>query len=96
MIKTTESDIGRKLYPVDNSWLFNITDDTDNILYKDLLAASYYGEAKQVVICSEPYLRNVEHRFKILSHEFVNVFYNEKLYAVLNNFTEEPHPWTGA
>jgi hypothetical protein len=77
--------IGDKVYPVDNSWVFNITTMSDS--YVNLCGA--YGESpKCVTVVSGPYTELVESMGRILTIEFRTVLWDGELYRVTNNFVD--------
>lgn len=75
--------IGKKMYPVDNSYSFTI--GIDQYPY---LAGTCNTLAKKVLIVSEPYKLEVTKYSKPRYLEFVTVSYKGRFHVVMNNFSE--------
>jgi hypothetical protein len=80
MIKATE--IGQELYPLDNSWLENIT----NPGWHEYLAGVRGELAKRVKVVSLPFVHNVNFSNEEYRKEFVNVEFEGQVFRVLNKF----------
>lgn len=72
--------IGKKLYPIDNSYCYNI--ETKEQAY---LAGTAWEDPKLVQIISAPFIEKNCHGDE---HEFVKVKYEGRIYVVLNYFTD--------
>lgn len=85
--------IGQILYPVDNSNVFNITDNKIDDHVK--LAGHNSGDGKLAVpvkIVSGEYIRVITDRWGTYALPCVTVEYEGKLYIVYNVFTQQPDP----
>lgn len=83
-MKVTSKDIGDMLYPCDNSFIHNVTENKAGDI---LLAGSQYTSAKQVKIISPPYKETINIWNGPIEYEFVNVKYEDNIYRVLNTFS---------
>jgi hypothetical protein len=85
----TADDIGKTLYPCDNSYIHRVEDNKEMYLQ---LAACATGDSKPVKIVSMPYMFTfTELGMGELTHEFVDVEYEGVIYRVLNTFVETPN-----
>jgi len=77
--------IGRKAYPLDNSYAYN-TETGIN----EYLTGILDGEPKLVQIISPPFLMDVNNSVgNIVKKEMVKVKYNNQIHIVLNIFSDK-------
>jgi hypothetical protein len=90
-IKATKNDIGRGLYPVDNSYVRNLSVDINVNKNPKIpcLAGNIWQPPKLVEIVSGPYIDVASgHGIECYECEFVNVQYEGDVYRVLNTFSQ--------
>lgn len=92
ILHVNSADIGKILYPVDNSFIYNIT---DNRVDNEIKLAGYnYNpprKAYPVKIVSGNYTRTTNsYRGEVHLFDAVTVEYEGKLYSISNAFTIEP------
>lgn len=84
----TKTIIGEVLYPVDNSYQYNLK--TGKCEY---LAGTAWENAKPVTVVSEPYKLFIMNIFnnKMDEHEFVTVLHDGNLHITLNSFQSKDY-----
>lgn len=86
MEKTAKNNLGKLLFPTDNTGCWNLTDDAS-----EQLAVCQFNDSKLCRIISEPFMCAIRitrttNTWKTL--EFVIVEHDCKIYRVLNRFTD--------
>src|SRR5690606_21948915 len=93
-MQATKEDIGKILYPVDNSYSQDLTTGEYPQVGKSKagLAGAYNIPAVPVKLVFGPITLETPQTFSlgIKQHEFFIVEYEDRNYLILNNFTEEP------
>lgn len=94
-MKVTVNDIGRILFPIDNSYSQDLTTGSEYIKANDGhgLAGTIFKQSAPVKIISPPYnitFTNIVNKKEV--YEMVIVEYENKPYLILNDFTTRPVP----